>query len=497
MKSNLLVLMLTFVYSVISFSQQTLTWEIKNPKTNKWIFLGEKGSVQEAFIAAKLLPDPFVGKNEELFLWMEDFDWEFKATFTITKDQLNQKIDVHFPNIDTYAKVFLNKKEIAKTDNAFLPYTFPIEKLVKKGKNELTLIFESPINYQKKHKGEVGVVLPAPNDVGSIQIAPYCRKPQYQFGWDWSLRMNTIGFWKPVRINCYTENKVSGKNIQTLEIEPKAEQKFDLFLQRPMKGKLIWESKLFGKKEFEVNGNSISRREVIENPQLWWPAGQGKPNLYKDTWVLKTEKGELIYSENFTFGIKKVELIQEKDIWGTSFFLKVNNRPVFCKGGDYIPDDIFPSRITDEKLLNQVKSMSEANFNMVRVWGGGMYAEETFMSACDRYGIMVWHDFMFACAMYPGNDSFLKNVRKEVDFHIPRLASHASLVLFNGNNEVDVAWKNWGFQSKYNLTKKDNLLIESYYQKLFKELLPRAVTNWSKIPYEHTSPLSNWGKDEF
>jgi beta-mannosidase len=144
-----------------------------------------------------------------------------------------------------------------------------------------------------------------------------------------------------------------------------------------------------------------------------------------------------------------------------------------------------------------VEEMAAANFNMVRVWGGGYYPNEVFYETADRLGIMVWQDFMFACAMYPGDSAYLKEVSGEFDYQVPRIAAHPSVVLFNGNNEVDIAWKNWGFQIRYSLYGKDAKEIEDNYAKLFKELLPKKVSEWSSVPYIHTSPLSNWGKDEF
>jgi beta-mannosidase len=141
--------------------------------------------------------------------------------------------------------------------------------------------------------------------------------------------------------------------------------------------------------------------------------------------------------------------------------------------------------------------MAESNFNMVRVWGGGYYPDDIFYDVCDELGIMVWQDLMFACAMYPGDSSFLNNVEDEFEYQIPRIASHPSLTLFNGNNEVDVAWKNWGFQAKFGIYGDDAKQVENDYNKLFKQLAPKVISSYTNSPYVHTSPLSNWGKDEF
>jgi beta-mannosidase len=476
-----------------------LNWEVQHPKSSKWIPLGQKGSIQEAFISAGLMPDPFVGKNEHQFAWFEDHVWILRSTFEIRPDQLQQFVDLDFPSIDTYASIYLNDVLIAVTDNAFVHYRINVNKFVKIGQNKLRVVFTPPVNYQSGRIASVGTVLPAPNDVGKIQVAPHCRKPQYQFGWDWSLRMLTMGFNEPVQLMVYTANQPKNTTISSKLVElDKSIQTLRVEFAQPLDGKIFWKSDLFGTKKYDLtNETEVQWETTIDQPILWWPRGHGQQFLYRDHWVITDSKGNILCDKQIRFGVKKVELVQEKDQWGTSFMLKINDKPIFCKGADYIPDDIFPARISDSLLRSRVQTMADCHFNMVRIWGGGFYPKESFLVACDELGIMVWQDFMFACAMYPGTDEFLSIVKKEVEQQIPRLASHASMTLFNGNNEVDVAWKNWGFQSTYKLTKSNEQLIEKYYQKLFKELLPNEVKRWTNLPYEHTSPLSNWGKDEF
>jgi beta-mannosidase len=478
--------------------QINLSWKVQHPISKAWFPFGEKGSVQEALITAKELPDPFVGMNEDKFAWIENYQWTLESEFILTESEINQFVELDFPSVDTYASIFLNGKLVGETNNAFVRYRFDVQDKILLGKNKLKVVFTPPIMYQKPRMAKVGVTLPAPNDVGKTKVAPHCRKPQYQFGWDWSLRILTMGFWEPVKVDVFSSNKVLANYSNTLELtNEQAISEFTLVLAKESAESFTWKSNLFGEQTLKSVNKQLKRTETILNPKMWWPRGQGEAYLYEDHWVLQNEKGDVILEKDVRFGVKKVELVQEKDQWGISFQLKVNNRPIFCKGADYIPDDIFPARITDEKLRNSVQTMLDCNFNMVRIWGGGFYPRESFLEACDEGGLMVWEDFMFACAMYPGTDEFLANVKMELEQQIPRLASHASLSLFNGNNEVDVAWKNWGFQKDYNLSKKDEVVINSYYQKLFRELIPQTLKTFTKIPYEHTSPLSNWGNDAF
>lgn len=476
-----------------------LNWQVFNPLKNTWMEFGEKGSVQEAFLNAGELPDPFLEKNEDLYQWIENYEWQLNSRFELDEASFNRDfIEMNFFNVDTYASIFLNDSLLGKTDNAFRPYYFDIKRFAKMGTNHVRVVFTSPVEYHKENYKNAKTKLPAPNDVNKIAIAPYSRKPQYQFGWDWSLRMNTMGFWKPAEIVTYNYNKIVSKNIQIESINDNAAVViFQIQTKVPLTENLVWKSEQFGDFNLEVGENKFLRKVTIENPALWWPRGQGKQHLYKDKWIFTTSNDSIIDEVNIRYGVRTSELIQEKDEIGTSYEIAVNGKPIFCKGGDYIPQDIFPARVTKEQIQKMVENLEKANFNMVRVWGGGYYPDDYFFDLCDEKGIMVWQDFMFACAMYPGDEAFLSNVKEEFDYQIPRIASHPSLVIFNGNNEVDVAWKNWGFQARYLIFGTEADKIEQDYKRLFQNFLPERVSYWSKTPYIHTSPLSNWGKDDY
>ena len=483
------------------FSQKTLVWKFKHPVKNSWIDAGEAGSVQQALISTGELPDPFYGTNEEKFNWIEDYQWVFESEFNLTEIELQSEfIEIEFPGIDTYASVYLNDSLIFNAENNFKPYRFQIKQL-SKASNYLKVIFTPPVLFHAQRFKDEKFHYPATNDVGKIAIAPYTRKPQYQFGWDWAIRMNTIGFLKPVVIYTYQSNRIIGKNSTTTTFnDSSAFMDFELSLTQPIKESIIWRSKLFGDLKVSITNNaSIKRTDLLKKPKLWWPRGQGEQFLYKDHWTLidASNPMNVIDEIDVTFGVRKTELIIEPDKWGTSYFVKINDRPIFCKGGDYIPQDIFPTRVKDEDIRKMVDVMVESNFNMVRVWGGGYYPDDVFYDACDEKGIMVWQDLMFACAMYPGDSSFLDNIKGEFEYQIPRIASHPSLTLFNGNNEVDVAWKNWGFQLKYGIYGENAKQVETDYDNLFKKLAPTTIQKFTNSPYIHTSPLSNWGKDEY
>lgn len=492
------ILTIACFWTMTTSAQTTLEWSFLHPIKKEWMELGTHGSVQEALIASGELPDPFFGKNEEKFGWIEDHLWEFKSLFTVSTAELGKDfVELEFPSLDTYAKVYLNDSLILTTDNAFIPHRVQVKNLLHHGMNELDIIFTPPVIYHADTKARVGYQLPAPNDHHEVAIAPYVRKPQYQFGWDWALRMNTIGLNKPAKVLAYNDNRLIWTSVSTRSIEEdNATLDFSAFLAVPTNGNWTVKSKLHGSMSLTFLEGKAVWTVKQANPNLWWPKGQGDQNLYEDEWTFINEKGKEVCSNSVRYGIRTSELIIEPDEWGTSYFFKINGRRIFAKGGDYIPQEIFPARVTDASVRDIVEQMAAANFNMVRVWGGGYYPDEVFFNSCDELGIMVWEDLMFACAMYPGDSAFLANIEREFRYQVPRIAAHPSVVQFNGNNEVEVAWGNWGFQIKYGLYGKSAKEIETAYSAIFKELAPRVIAEHTSIPYVHTSPLSNWGKPE-
>jgi beta-mannosidase len=494
------LLALIFVMSsLVSNGQELeLTWDFLHPVKKEWMSLGKKGSVQEALMASGELPDPFYGENELKFNWLEEHIWEFKSILFVDSAMLNKEfVELVFPSIDTYADIYINDSLVDSTANAFMPHYFNVKNFLREGANEINVVITPPVIYHKDRWETEGYHLPAPNDVHDIAIAPYTRKPQYQFGWDWSLRMNTIGFHKPAKLVGHDQGRLIWKTVRVMDVfEDKANVQFDVYLSDFEKDRdLIWSSKLFGDLPLDGGYGRYVTEYTIRDVKLWWPRGYGDPNLYEDHVVIKTAENQVIVEFDLKFGVKTSELVQEEDVWGTSYYFKINGERVFSKGANYIPQDVFPARVKDEDIVEMVETMAESNFNMVRVWGGGYYPDEIFYEKCDELGLMVWQDLMFACAMYPGWFEFIENVAYELEYQVPRIAGHPSVVQFNGNNEVEVAWGNWGFQIKYGLYGNSAREIEKAYDDIFKVTAKNIVAE-SVTPYIHTSPLSNWGRNE-
>jgi beta-mannosidase len=486
--------------SVCSYAQQELSWEYFHPIKKEWLAFGKAGSIQEKLMETGKLPNPFFGENEKEFQWVEEHIWKFRSTFYLSDNELStESLMLNFPNIDTYGEVTINETILGSTSNFFTPYNFEIKDVAKPGNNTVYVTITPPVLYHKSRYETESFHFPAPNDLAKIKAAPLTRKPQFQFGWDWALRMNTIGFSKPVQVISAGANSIQQCVVNTLyQSSNAATLLYVMDTKVPMNGGSI-SSALFGVHPLIIDSLRSKHFQFdfqLENPKLWWPVGFGEPTLYTDTLRLLNSKGEVLDQLIIDFGVRTAQLVQTPDEWGTSYEFKVNDVPIFCKGANYIPQSVFPAAVKDLEIENMIDQMLVANFNMVRVWGGGDYPGDAFYKTCDKKGLLVWQDLMFACAMYPGDSEFLSNVESELNYQIPRITAHPSVILINGNNEVDVAWKNWGFQLQYSLNDKSQKVIEKAYKDLFHTLANKVVSTWTTTSYIHTSPLSNWGKDE-
>ena len=221
----------------------------------------------------------------------------------------------------------------------------------------------------------------------------------------------------------------------------------------------------------------------------------GEANLYG--YDVNLRYNGLAINHYGTMGLRTLELVQEKDSIGKSFYFKLNGKPVFMKGANYIPQDNFVSSVKQNDYKKIIQMAKDANMNMLRVWGGGVYADDEFYKECDRNGILVWQDFMFACAMYPGDSAFVENVKQEITQQVKRLRTHPCIALWCGNNEIDEGWQNWGWQKQYKYSKKDSTTIWNDYDVLFHKVIPQIVAeNNSSVSYWPSSPSIGWGHKE-
>ncbi|MGI9652718.1 beta-mannosidase [Chryseobacterium sp. RLHN22] len=488
-----------FIQNILfaQFSERNLSsekWQFKNAKENKWLTASVPGTVHLDLMNNKIIPDPYQDENEKKVQWVENEDWDYQTSFKLSSKELaNQNIDLVFNGLDTFSEIYLNGKLLQSTDNMFRKWTIPVKQNLKIGENILQVKFKSAVNVGKELAKRVPFTTPE-------SPRSYVRKAQYQFGWDWGPRLVTAGIWKNVQLNFWNQAK-----LENVKIEQKAltQQKADLNIHAEIF------TKEEGKYSFLINGksqrinlklglNQISIPYQIQNPKLWQSNGWGDPNLYQLK-ISVQKDSKTIAEKSERIGLRTVELIQEKDEKGKSFYFKVNGNPIYAKGTNWIPSDSFTPRITKEKYQKLIKDCKDANMNMIRVWGGGIYEDDEFLKACDENGILVWQDFMFAGSFYPSDENFQKNVEMEVKDQVERLQNHPSLALWCGNNEVDEAIVNWGYQKQFKYSKEDSLQVWKDYNTMFHEVIPNAIKKYAttdKQIYWPSSPSIGWGHKE-
>jgi beta-mannosidase len=395
----------------------------------------------------------------------------------------------------------------------FRTWTVDIKNKLKPGENELWVLFDSPTRRGLEELKKFGFQLAADNDqsengeMGSDRVSPYIRKAPYHFGWDWGPRLVTSGIWKPVKLRAWSTGRIENVNIVTESLTEKSaaikvivEGNFERTGEYSLRISLDKLPIYNGTWNTEHGTWNMNIPITIENPIFWQPNGLGDQKLYSFNIELLSED-KILDSKEIKTGLRLVKLIQEPDPdgQGKSFYFEVNGNPIFAKGANYIPNDIFLNRVSPEKYEFIVKSAADANMNMLRVWGGGIYENDIFYDLCDKYGIMVWQDFMFACAMYPGNKEFLDNVRLEAVDNVKRLRNHPCIVLWCGNNEIEAAWgpydekRGWGWKQRY--TDEQKAIIWQAYDTLFHKILPGVISNDDPgRPYWHSSPSAGMGQ---
>ena len=500
MRTLLLKFLIVFLCPMLLWSQNNERnlslekWQFKKTTDKGWLPAKVPGTVHTDLLINKLIPDPFIGANEKQLQWIENEDWQYQTTFAISKAELNhQNAVLQFDGLDTFAEVYLNGTKILSANNMFRTWKVDVKKWLKVGQNKLEITFASAVKKGKEEAKKLLYTLPGDEKV-------FTRKAQYHFGWDWGPRFVTAGIYKKVALRFWDNATIMQvKTNQDLTDKSMAKVLFTIDINSNKIGQ--YQLTINDKSEeiqLQKGQNTLSLTYEIKNPKLWWPNGLGEAHLYPFEISLIKDK-QAIDSRKMTLGLRTIELVQEKDDIGKSFYFKVNGQPVFMKGANVIPPDSFLPRATDSIYQSIVKNAVDTNMNMLRVWGGGVYADDAFYEACDKNGILVWQDFMFACAMYPGDAAFLENVKQEVVDNVTRLQNHPSLALWCGNNENDEGWHNWGWQKQYNYSEADSTKIWNDYQKLFHELIPQTLDSLlpeSENRYWPSSPSIGWGRKE-
>ncbi|KAL8732792.1 MAG: hypothetical protein Q9181_003830 [Wetmoreana brouardii] len=390
-------------------------------------------------IHIKVIPDPFVAKNEEAVQWVGEKSWAYKTTFASPTLTPGQKAVINFGGLDTHATVLLNGKEVLKTYNMFVPERLDITNCMEVlTDNELEIVFESTYLIGKKlvenhPKHKYGCWNGDPSRLA-------VRKAQYHYGWDWGPALLTCGPWRPINLEIYTSRVADlffttevDKSLASAQIAATCEVEGDA---TEIRFEIIFQGKEVASEVVEVidgKGFAVFR---TQKPELWYPFRYGSQPLYLLKAVLLTGR-HVCDTRSKQFGLRRAEIVQRElhDAAGTTFFFQVNGIPIFCGGSNWIPADIFVPTIEPLKYRAWVKLAAEGNQSMIRIWGGGIYEEQAFYDACDELGVLVWQDFMFACGNYPAHGDFLDLVKREATANVKRLRHHPCIVIWAGNNE--------------------------------------------------------------
>lgn len=447
----------------------------------------------------KLIPDPFFGTNEDSVQWVSDSCWTYRLRFDATEVRTSQHSEFVFEGVTGYAEFYLNDEPFLNqegnnyTDNSFRTWRFAIPDNLKETDNVLIVKFISAATIIKERSAQLPYQLPDPR--------AFLRTPPYQGGWDWGPKLVTCGLSKPVYVNQWEDFNIQNLYIRQNSINEEEAHlivSFHIFSDQNEKVtiKYLIDDKVvktIRRVPISAMADYLSTELTIKNPKLWYPNGMGEQNRYKIG--VQVEKDDISKKLESKIGLRTIELINKQDSIGSSFEFHVNGEALYVKGANWIPADFFPTNIKDEQYRNLLEACKESNMNMIRVWGGGIYEPDVFYDLCDELGILVWQDFMYACALYPGDSSFLHNAKMEAEEQVIRLRNHPCLAVWCGNNEVQNGWEDWGWKANY--CPKHQAELDHNLHFLFDTLLLGVVKEHnSYCPYVSTSPLWGWGHPE-
>lgn len=464
-------------------------WQLCQTGTEDWMDTQVPGSVLETLLSHNRVEDPYYGRNE--YKVREEFrkDYQYRCLFTVSEDYVEEeRIDLVFYCLDTLACVFVNGKKIGEAFNMHRTWRFPVKGLIHPGENVMEIFFRSPITFVESYIPEENREITMVN-TGTMYGSQYLRKAHSMFGWDWGAQLPDIGILRPVEIQAYSGARIVEAELQQKHEKDRVKLTVHTVLEVLSDEDCQVEVLLVSPDMQTVTVQADTERNavfVIENPKLWWPVGYGEQPLYQVQVRLKKQE-KIIDSREYTIGLRTITVSQDKDEWGKEFALTVNGVRIFTKGANYIPEDCVYPWITKERLENLVDAALFANFNCLRIWGGGYYPGDAFYELCDRKGILVWQDLMYACNIYDLNSEFIQNIEEETRDNVKRLRHHACLALWCGNNEMETAWLHWAETKNHPLSLKRDYLLQ------FEYIIPKIIKECDKQTFYWPSSPSSGG----
>lgn len=453
-------------------------WRMREADSETWHSAYVPGSVYADLMADGTMPDPFWRENElDAFERMKK-DYVYQRTFTVTEAQLaHAHVELVCEGLDTLAHVSLNGREIAFADNMHITWVWDVKEQLHAGENTLEIRFDSPILYCAKKAEEA----PGWESSDATPGFRHLRKAHCMFGWDWGPRLPDAGIWRPIFLRTWDTARLEN----ALMLQAHHDGVVDVTIRPEIAGESAWSAEITAPDgEVIIIPETTAAEQVIaiQNPQLWWPNGLGKQPLYRVT--VRLAAGD---TRVWRIGLRTMTVSREKDEWGEEFCHVVNGVKVFAMGADYIPEDNILARVTPERTRRLLEDCKAANFNAIRVWGGGYYPDDAFYDICDELGLLVWQDLMYACAFYDLTPDFERSIRVETHQNVARLRHHASLALICGNNEMEmfmagansalINHRTWEFVPTYPHHITD-------YVKMFEYILPAIV--------KETAPQTYW-----
>jgi len=487
-------------------------WKFRQSRLPNWYPATVPGVIHTDLMDNKIIEDPFFRLNERGVQWVDKEDWMYETYFDVNHEIFSKKnIRLHFMGLDTYVHVYLNGERILEGDNMFREWKIDIKDKLKEKENKLEVFFRSPIKEDipkfdsYPYRYQTGPDQSQQGGVFNKTVSPFARKAGYHYGWDWGPRLVTSGIWRPVYLEAWDDARIENifirqkditKQKAVISVETEILANNDI-RNAQIKVKDPYTGNIYGSvsKDLQKGNNKITVDFTINNPKLWWSNGLGEAHLYDfNTEVASGSK--TLDTHSIKTGLRSIKVITEPDKDGSPLYFELNGVPIFAKGANLVPGDNFLPRITREKYEQTVLDAYNANMNMLRVWGGGIYEDDSFYEFCDKYGILVWQDFMFACSLYPSEGKYLESVKFEAIDNIKRLRNHPSIALWCGNNEAYYFWYNWDLKKNYAEQNPEYAqVIWRQYTDLFHKLLPDMVAEYHpEAVYRPSSPYGYPGE---
>lgn len=447
-------------------------FRIRTAADETWHEMTLPGSAMDVYVRDGVLPDPYIGTNEYR---VRDFFWNdfvIEGTFNVTAEEAGKEhVQLVFEGIDTIADLYVNGEKIGHVSDMHRTYRFEVRDLVREGENELRVEILSPLKFVRDFVPEEGCESRF-DATGAVQGFRFIRKAASMYGWDWGAQLPDAGIWRPVRLEVYDGCRLGATRVHQVhqgtccrlefftEIEEDSEKAAGKSAGSPYLAYRV--ASPDGALLYEGPSSCVE----IQKPHLWWPHGYGEQPLYRVTVTLHGPDGD--QEDSFRIGLRTLTVSRDRDEWGEEFCFVVNGRKIFAMGANYIPQDCFYTHVTDEILERDIRAASFANYNCLRIWGGGYYQADRFYELCDEYGILVWQDLLFACSAYELYPQFEEDVLCETRDNLRRIRNHPCLALLCGNNEMEAEWMDDGMGHESLRLRKDYLV-------LFEYLLPRIA----------------------